>query len=174
MAFWRRHLDVRRFRAAMTLVFSKPFLSLFYARPLLASIPGGFGDVLRGRMERCFARHPNRGNPHARNLFLGETLDAPPPPEARDIELVEGDAATVLEREAPGCVDGFTLSNILDGAGPAYRERLLSAVKRAAAPAAVVVLRSFAEPAGTSTANLAAEDRSMLWGIVEARPVEAL
>ncbi len=97
-------------------------------------------------MERCFARHSNRGNPYARALLLGELVDAPIPPEAQRIRLVHADAATFLEQEPAGCFDGFSLSNILDGASDDYRRRLLAAVHRAAAPGAVAVIRSVAEP----------------------------
>ena len=125
-------------------------------------------------MERCFARHPNRDNTHARSLLLGEFADSPVPAEAKQIRLVHADAATCLETEAPESFDGFTLSNILDGAGDAYRQRLAAAVRRAAAPDAIVVLRSFGDPPAASPTNRAAEDRSMLWGIVEVKPAAAL
>ena len=174
MAYWRRHLDTRRFRAAMSAVLSPAVLALFYARPLLRSLPRKFGIVLRARMERCFARHPNRDNIHARSLLLGEFADSPVPAQAMQIRLVDADAATCLETEAPGSFDGFTLSNILDGAGDAYRQRLAAAVRRAAAPGAIVVLRSFRDPPAASATNRAAEDRSMLWGIVEVKPAAAL
>lgn len=174
MAYWRRHLDTRRFRAAMQAVLSPAVLAPFYARPLLCSLPRKFGIVLRSRMERCFARHPNRDNTHARSLLLGEFADTPVPSEARRIRLVHADAAACLESEPPGSFDGFTLSNILDGAGEPYRRRLASAVRRAAAPDAIVVLRSFGEPPAASATNRAAEDRSMLWGIVEVKPAAAL
>jgi S-adenosylmethionine:diacylglycerol 3-amino-3-carboxypropyl transferase len=165
--FWRRHLDTRRFRDAMDALLSRLVLRLVYAKPLLAGLPSHFGRVMRGRMERCFARWPNRENPYARALLLGEFLDAPPPLQARQVRLVHSDAADFLERESVGSFDGFTLSNILDGASDAYRLKLRAAVRRAGAPGAIVILRSFAEPRGASETNRAAEDRAMLWGIVE-------
>jgi S-adenosylmethionine:diacylglycerol 3-amino-3-carboxypropyl transferase len=125
-------------------------------------------------MERGFARHPNRTNPHAHALLLGETNPVSPPAAAKDIRLVHADAASFLESEPPESFDGFSLSNILDGASPRYERRLIAAVRRAAAPGAVAVLRSFREPPGEEAANLAAEDRSMLWGVVEARPAAEL
>jgi len=125
-------------------------------------------------MERCFRIHPNRRNPYAHALLAGELMAEPAPPEARRIELVQADAATYLEQAPPHSFRGFTLSNILDGAGVAYRARLFRAIRRAAAPDAVVVLRSFSEPAREIESNLAARDSSILWGIVDVRPAAAL
>ena len=170
VAYWRRHLDTRRFRAATDAILSTPVLSMLYARPLLRCLPQNFGRVLRSRMERCFARHPNRDNAYARALILGELPDGAVPPEAKGIRLVQADAAACLESEPPESFDGFTLSNILDGATDAYRQRLSAAVRRAAAPGAVAVIRSFGEPQVASPTNRAAEDRAMLWGIVDVKP----
>jgi S-adenosylmethionine:diacylglycerol 3-amino-3-carboxypropyl transferase len=174
VVFWRRHLDTLRFRAALDGLLSVTVLRAVYAPQFLDFLPRRFGAVMRRRMERCFARHSNRTNPHARALFLGEVSDEPPPPEAKEIRLVHADAATYLEHEPTGSFDGFTLSNILDGADAPYVRRLFAAVKRAAAPGAVAVLRSFREARVALPGNRASEDRAMLWGIVDARPVATL
>lgn len=170
VAFWRHHLNTRRFRAAMTAALSRAVLGLLYAPALLECVPNRFGTVMRGRLERGFARHSNRDNPYARAFLLGEHSPASPSPEAKEIQLVQADAADFLERAPAGSFDGFTLSNVLDGADPAYRRRLSAAVARAAAPGALMVVRSFAEPATPSASNRAAEDRAMIWGKVEVQP----
>src|SRR5208283_3654720 len=172
--YWRRYLDTWRLRAALNGFFSIALLRAVYASPLLDFLPTHLGAVMRTRMERCFARHCNHSNPYARALMLGEFSDEPSPPEAKAIRLVEADAADFLERAPAASFDGFALSNILDGANSAYKERLVAAVKRAAAPDAVVVLRSFREPPVALATNRAAEDRAMLWGIVDVRAVATL
>ena len=93
------------------------------------------------------------------------------PAEASGIRLVHADAAAFLESEPAGSFAGFALSNILDGASAEYERRLVAAVKRAATKDAVVVLRSFREPPMDMPTNRAADDRAMLWGIVDVRPV---
>jgi S-adenosylmethionine:diacylglycerol 3-amino-3-carboxypropyl transferase len=174
MTYWNDVLDTWRFRAALDGLFSVTALRSVYAPRFLDFLPKRLGKVMRGRMERCFARHPNRSNPYVRSLLLGELSTDPPPPEAARIQLVHADAASYLESVSPGSFHGFTLSNILDGVDEAYRERLFAAIQRAAAPDAVTVLRSFGDRDADSPANRADDDRSMLWGTVLVRPVEAL
>jgi S-adenosylmethionine:diacylglycerol 3-amino-3-carboxypropyl transferase len=174
LELWRRELDTRRFRMAFDALFSVTALRAVYASPFLSFLPPRLGAVMRARLERGIATHPNRANPYARALLLGELVDDPPPPRAHAIELRQGDAAELLEQAAPGSFDGFTLSNILDGAGEPYRARLFAAVRRAAAPGAIAVLRSFGEPAEPVATNRAADDRALLWGIVDVRPAAAL
>jgi len=174
MEYWQRRLNTWRFRTSLDALFSVTALRSVYAPRFLDFLPKRLGAVMRGRMERCFERHPNRSNPYARSLLIGELSSEPPPPQTKDIRLVHADAASFLENEAPGSFEGFTLSNILDGVDEAYRQRLIAAVKRAAAPGAVTVLRSFGEADAASPANRAADDRAMLWGSVLVRPVDEL
>lgn len=171
--FWQVHLDTLRFRRGLDTLLSVTALRAAYAPRLLSALPRRFGSVMRARMERCVSTHPNRSNPWARALLLGEMSSDRPVLAADRISLVESDAAHYLEHSPAASFDGFTLSNILDGADDAYRARLFRAITRAARPDAVLVLRSFSEPQEPMPTNRAADDRSMLWGIVDVRPVAA-
>lgn len=164
MEYWQRELNTTRFRAALGLLFSVRLLRSFYSAPLLADLPAHLGRVMRLRMERCFARHANRKNPYARALLLGELPPRFEIPVRTNLRLECADAAGFLERQPAGSFDGFSISNILDGAAPAYAHRLFAAIQRAASPQALLIHRTFREPAKSAVRNLAAEDRSMLWG----------
>jgi len=163
---WNRRLCTRRFRLGLDALLSVAGLRAVYASPFLGVLPPRFGRVLLGRLERGFAVHPNRTNPYARALFVGQ----PPSPAfgaaKGAIELVCRDAASYLEGQPAGSFSGFTLSNILDGATAGYRKRLSAAVKRASTSDGVVVLRSFGEPDRRAPDDRAACDRSMIWGTV--------
>lgn len=174
MEYWHRTLDNWRFRTSIDALFSVTALGSVYAPRLLEFLPKRLGAVVRGRMERCFERHANRTNIYARSLLLGELSSEPPPPQAKDVRLVHADAAEFLENAPSAGFDGFSLSNILDGTDDAYQQRLFAAIKHAAAPNAVTVLRSFGEASASSPANHAADDRSMLWGSVLVRPAAEL
>lgn len=168
--YWRRHLDTRRFRAGFDFLFSRRLLRMIYSGAFLECLPASAGAVMRGRMERCFSLHANYTNPYARAMLLGDVAPQSAG-EPGQIHLHLADAAAFLESQPAASFTGFSLSNILDGANPPYQRRLRNAVQHAAAPDALVVLRSFREPQIATPTNRASEDRSMLWGIVDVRLV---
>jgi S-adenosylmethionine:diacylglycerol 3-amino-3-carboxypropyl transferase len=174
LAFWHRHLARAPFRFVTDTFLSVGWLRTVYASPFLAVLPAHFGRVVRARLERCWQTHPNRTNPYARLLLLGDLSASTAQPVAVPDRFVCADAAGFLESSPPGSFDGFTLSNILDGAPEGYRRRLFAGLRHAAAPGAVLVLRSFAEPARETPYNRATRDRSALWGVVDVRPVQTL
>jgi hypothetical protein len=176
-AFWHQRLENPRLRVLLRLGLHKALLRLTHDPVFVSFVPPRFDLVILGRLERTWANHPNRENPYVWRLLLGEDPPAGEPdtthpePPAK-VEFLCADAAEYLASGPPGRFDGFTLSNVLDAAPPAYGERLLAAVRHAAAPGAVMVLRSFAEPRNAEQAAWAARDRSPLWGSIEVAGVE--
>lgn len=163
--YWKRALNTERWRVAVDTLLSASLLRLAYAGPFLASLPKHFGACVRARLERAWAHHANYSNPYAWRLLLGEnpwTAEL----RAHGIRFACADAATYLEACPAASFDAFSLSNILDGAPSCYLQRLCKAVKHAAAPGAVAVVRSFREPSHGIQDNWAARDRSLLWGAV--------
>jgi S-adenosylmethionine:diacylglycerol 3-amino-3-carboxypropyl transferase len=162
LEFWRSELNTRRFRLALAAAFSPRWLRRLYATPFVVAVPPRFDLILRRRLERGLGRHANAENPYAAQLLLGRTRGTTPAP----LTLVTADAAEFLENCPPRSFDGLSLSNVLDGADEAYGARLFAAVRRAAAAGAVVILRSFGEPANENEDRCATEDRALIWGSI--------
>jgi S-adenosylmethionine:diacylglycerol 3-amino-3-carboxypropyl transferase len=172
--YWDRWLDTSMWRALVDALLAPRLLGLFYSGPFVDALPRNFGERIRQRLRRGWSRHANRSNPHAAALLLGHAL-AECGHSISPINFVCADAAEFLEN-SPVAFDAFALSNISDGASLTYQRRLRAAVERAAAPGAVLVTRSFAEPVsgagGNWAANWAILDRSLLWGVVEVSRVD--
>lgn len=174
-AYWRAKLDTARFRAGLDAAMGRALLGRFYAAAMLEPAPANLGQVMRRRMERCWERHANRTNEYARALLAGELAAGMGAAPGREkIRWVCAEAAEYLERCAGVSFDAFTLSNIFDGADAGFRRRMMRAVRRAAAPGAVMVVRSIAEPAAGMRGNQAEQDRSFLWGVVRVGLVEEM
>jgi len=170
--FWDRELDTATWRFAVDGLLAPRLLRLCYRSPFIESLPQNFGPQLRQRLRRGWATHSNARNPFAALLLKGKPLPEPEP-AVTPIRFVCADAADFLEGCEAGSFGAFSLSNIGDGASPQYRQRLQAAVEHASAPGAIVVTRSFREPDRGALENRAALERSLLWGVVEVKPVRA-
>lgn len=172
--FWDRWLDTARWRGLVDSLLAPRLLGLLYAGPFVGALPQNFGERIRRRLRRGFSLHSNRCNPYASALLLGHT-PAEYGPSVSPIQFVCADAAEFLEN-SPTEFDGFALSNIGDGASLSYQRRLRTAVEHAAAPGAMLMTRSFADPVEGSCpdsgASWAAQDRSLLWGVVNVSRVD--
>jgi len=166
-AFWRRNLDTRRLRAFLRCALSPALLRVSTGRAFLDSLPPRFDRVVLERLERTWARHPNRENLFVWRFLLGcDPPDAPTDRQTSEIEFACADAVQYLDSGPSQRFDGFTLSNIVEVLSTDDRVRLLAAVRRAAAPGAMLIVRSLLD-GRDGAANWAARDRSPLWGAVE-------
>ena len=168
---WRSRFDTVRFRSVLAA--SVTPLGLLLAGPS-RRIPARMDRIVCDRLRRGFARTPNRTNPYASLLVLGVSRTPIQRPPTSALDLLVGDVAAHLEGAPRRSIDGFSLSNIADATSPRYQARLFRAVERAAAPGAIVVLRSFAEPHSADEADWAARDRSHIWGRIHVGPVDSL
>ena len=164
--FWKTRL-IPGMHAKLLDVALKRFVFRFLNHEKCLETPSAqFGQIIRKRLERSFGIHPNRTNDYAWRRLLDR--ESPEQPAKAPITIVPrvycNDAVHFRESRPPGRYDGFSLSNILDGAEEDYAKRLWSAVRRAAKPGAVSVLRSFHEPANDGESFWASQDRAMLWG----------
>src|SRR6202165_4459357 len=82
--FWRAHLDTARFKAALAVAINPLALRTIYSSTFVRVLPKRFDRIIRARLERCWALHPNRTNPYAWRFFLGtDPPDAPTLPSPR-------------------------------------------------------------------------------------------
>jgi len=163
---WDERISGWRLRALIRLVTSRIALRGVYGRIFVDSVPRDFATRLLERFERGWSRHANRENLYAWRIWLGGEPPSRPECVCSPVTMTtaHADAASYLEQCEPGSFNGFSLSNIFDGASRDYHARVMAAVRRAAAPGAVCIVRTFSEPDGEDDAEMAAEDRTMLWG----------
>ncbi|MFD6953390.1 hypothetical protein A6A08_26040 [Nocardiopsis sp. TSRI0078] len=165
--WWRTRLDGPGLRLLMGAALRPAgVLTAALAPGFRHVVPARFDTELRARVARVLARHPNTDNPLLAGLLAGRAprprVGVPCPPGT--VRFVLGDVAEHLESVSAGSYDAVTLSNVLDGPGPAYRRRLRAAVDRAVRPGGAAVLRSVGGTGDTAAALRAAEERCPLWG----------
>lgn len=175
--FWQTRLNTLRWRCMLDLLLHRSLLQIVYASPFTDSLPQHFGRTVRHRIERNWRTHANRTNPYPWRLLIGHQSSSSTGVSSgsrSNLTLTCEDAATYLENCPPDHFDGFTLSNIFDGASREYQTRLLNAVRETAAERAVVIRRSFGEPADAQEERWARRDKSMLWGSVSVTKINSV
>jgi len=173
LAFWQANLNTLRFRNAFDFKLACDGIVLRLLTPDRGLPLLTLGGIFRRRLERGFARHPNNTNPYAHRLF-GRGLTPSGLPAASSIRFETANAVEFLQAMPANSFDAFSLSNIADAAASTFRLQLIQAVKHAASPSAVAVLRSFHEPENSVEAECAARDRAMLWGSIQVVPAREL
>lgn len=113
--YWDRRLETQAWRVAVDGLLAPRLLGICYASPFIRSLPQKFGPLLRARLQRAWATHPNRGNSYAASLLLGRPTDEPKAAEF-PIQFVCADAADFFGTLRTSEFNAFSLSNIGDGA----------------------------------------------------------
>ncbi len=160
---WRR-LTPPLVRASLRTTLAPKVLRVAYGESFSRLAPPRFGELLLDRIGRRIADGPNRANPWLSSLLTGTWTGDDPHHASDAIDLRCGDVVDVLDDQAESSLDGISLSNIVDGPGTAFTDRLLSAARRAARPGAPIVVRTFLEAESHEARRLADLDRSLLWG----------
>ncbi|SDR99867.1 class I SAM-dependent methyltransferase [Microlunatus soli] len=186
--YWQRSLDTTALSRLLGGTIRPAGAVLRTIRPAArATFPASFDAVIRQRIGEGLARHGMVGNRFAWRLLAGcedrnwslpsaRTLPAVAPSAGGPAEIVwvRADIGRHLETVPAGRYDGLSLSNVLDGADPDYRRRLLAAAHRAVRPGGTIVLRSFAPLSAAATLHAgpftaldaSAADASLIWGTV--------
>lgn len=163
---WRACFDTPGFRMVLGALLSPASVRSAGFGAFTSGLHDRFDLLMRERLFDGICTHSNRDNPFLRRLLTGEPVRTPVP-DRRAVRLVHDDLLAHLESVPESSYDGFSLSNVPDGADAAYAARLRAAVLRAARPGAVAVTRSFAPTADPDRARAARRDRSMLWGSLQ-------
>ncbi len=171
---WRRLANRRRFGALFSLALHPFVLRAFYGAALRAGLPLDLGERVRANVERTLLDLPMTSNPYIVSLLRGRLAreteywpiasrpDNFAPIEARldNLTLSCADATTWLNAQDAASIDFFGLSNVVEAIEPASAELLLRAVARAAAPDALICVRTITGVCAMPTAGLMLDDRT--------------
>jgi hypothetical protein len=160
---WQRQFDTRTFRAVLAAALSPVSVRGAGFGAFTGGV-GRFDTLMRARLLDGLGRHPNRTNPYLAALLLDVPAPVPAPAPTGSVRVHCADLVEYLESEPAGSFAGFSLSNVVDGAPTQYCRRLSAAVRRASAPGAVAIWRTFRRGATADEREWAARDRGLLWG----------
>lgn len=167
---WRTKLNSKQFRSILKATLGPASaMTALVQRDFGRTIGSGFADRVIDRLRARIGLVPPSENRFAWRLLLGEELPTWQYPARMrgTIQWRSTDMLTALQQSDAGSFDGISLSNLGDGADPRFVEDLKGAARRAAAPGAPIILRSFASMDDERALQLAARDRAMVWGSID-------
>ena len=170
---WHARANRRRFGALFALALHPLVLRAFYGQALRAGLPLDLGKRVQNNVERALLDLPIRSNPYIVSLLhgrLARDLDnwplalrpdsfAPIGARLDNLTLSCADATEWLDAQAEASIDFFGLSNVVEAIEAASARRLLRAVSRAAAPGALVCVRTITGVAALPTPGLVVDAR---------------
>lgn len=153
---WRTSVNRKRFNALFGVALHPLVLRAFYGAALRAGLPLDLGESVQHNIERTLLELPIASNPYIVSLLRGRLAREPEnwpialcpssfaPINARldRLTLTCADATSWLNAQDENSIDFFGLSNVVEAIEPASAQALLRAVARAAAPGALVCVRT--------------------------------
>jgi S-adenosylmethionine-diacylglycerol 3-amino-3-carboxypropyl transferase len=159
-SFYLRHWDNWRWKLLFQWGLSRPVLRLLFGPAFLAPLPADIQRLMKEQVDAAFL-----GSPLSENGYLWQTFLGRYPPGEKGLPIylqpehhsairagmdrlhpVCADAAAWLAEQPPASIGFFALSNILEVTTSDYAARLAGSILHAAAPGAVVCLRSIFPP----------------------------
>lgn len=174
---WRERANRCRFRALFALFLNPLVLRAFYGRALREGLPLDLGERVRDNLERALLDFPVASNPYVIQLLRGHLSPdsaqwpialrpdslAPMRAHLDDLSLHVAEAAEFLEAQPAVSFDFFALSNVIEAVGAQSGTRLMRAVERAAAPGALVCVRSITGALPPHSPLLESDERQNVW-----------
>ncbi len=153
---WRTLANRRRFNALFATALNPLVLRAFYGAALREGLPLDLGAHVQHNIERTLLQLPISSNPYIVSLLRGRLAREPEnwpialrpdsfaPINARldNLTLTCADATSWLNAQDENSIDFFGLSNVVEAIESASAAALLRAVARAAAPGALVCVRT--------------------------------
>ncbi len=171
---WRARANRWRWNALFSLALHPIILRAFYGAALRAGLPLDLGERVRANIERTLLDLPMARNPYIVSLLRGrlarnsENWPLALRPESfasigarlDNLTLNCADATEWLNAQDAGSIDFFGLSNVVEAIEPASAELLLHAVARAAAPDALICVRTITGVCAMTIEGLALDART--------------
>lgn len=171
---WEGLANRQRFRALFAFALHPFVLRAFYGAALRAGLPLDLGERVQNNIERALLELPIASNPYLISLLRGQLAPnpqnwpvalrpdtfAPIQTHLGNLTLNCASATDWLNEQAAGSIDFFGLSNVVEAIEAPSAQELLRAVARAAAPGALVCVRTITGVCAPSIEGLTIDART--------------